>query len=188
MLFVKPDISVIERIIYYSTLTREARLTLFQLRKTIVAIRGLKFTVPNYTDLNDVEIQLIRRIAEIQNSSRLLLEPLLEGKDFGHKYLNNWIISISEIEQGFCAFEEIKGYKDAKPYLYGNKYILLLRDYVDKSIGKFYGGSLISLTTAEHFINDIPKLEVPTKGLYNAVIKSIELALRQNISKPLSNE
>jgi len=183
MLFVKPDITVINRVIYYSNLTRKARLSLLQLRKAMIMIRGLNFTIPSYNDLQSVEIELMRRLLEIQNASRLLLEPLLEGKDFGHKYFNQWTFSIPEIEQGFCALEEIKGYKDAKPYMYGYKYILLLRDYEDQTLGKFYGGSLIPLTIANNFIDNIPQKKLASKGLYNALINSFEMALRARINQ-----
>lgn len=178
MLYVKPDITVINRIIYYSNLLREARLALFQLRKTKVAIRGLAFTIPDFRNLYDVEMGLMRRIEEIKYASELLLKPLLEGKDFGHKYLNYWSFSITDVEQGYCEYEEILKYKDGKPNIYGNKYILLLRDYPDPTLGLHYGGTLMNFATASHFINDIPRVQTNTKGLYNAIISSIELPLK----------
>jgi len=185
MLFVKPDITAINRVIYYSSLTRESRLTLFQLRKTIVALRQLNFSIPSFNDLKYVESELIRRMDEIQNASKLLLEPLLEGKDFGHKYLNIWTFSASEIEQGYCKYEEIKGYKNAKPYLYGQNYVLLLRDYEDPTLGLFYGGSLINFTIAEKFIDNIPVKPWPLKGLYSTISKTIEIALSAPRQKTL---
>jgi hypothetical protein len=186
MLFVKPDITAINKVIYYSSLTRESKLTLFQLRKTMAALRGLNFSIPSFNDLQNVELELLRRLDEIQHASRLLLEPLLEGKDFGHKYLNNWIFATSEIEQGYCKYEEIKGYKNARPYLYGQNYILLLRDYEDSTLGLFYGGTLINYATAEHFIDAIPFKPWPAKGIYGTILKTIELALTSHRKNPIS--
>ncbi len=186
--FMKPDKTVINRVIYYSNLIRESRLALFQLRKTMLAIRGLKFTIPSFNDLKDVEIELIRRIEEINNSSRLLLEPLFEGIDFGHKFLNNWTLSTTEIEQGYCELEEIKQYNNGRPYIYGRKYILLLRDYTDATFGTFYAGELIEFVKADHFISNIPIIKDTKRGLYNAIIGSIKLALRSNVHKSITNE
>ncbi len=184
----KPDKTVINRVIYYSNLTRESKLALFQLRKTMLAIRGLKFTIPSFNDLKDVEIELMRRIEEINMSSKLLLEPLFEGIDFGHKLLNNWTLATTEIEQGYCELEEILQYNMGRPYMYGRRFILLLRDYVDPTLGKFYAGELIELVKASHFILNIPVIKDTKRGLYNAIIGSIELALRKNIHKSITDE
>jgi hypothetical protein len=73
----------------------------------MILIRGLSVTIPSYTDLKEVEVELIRRSEEIQNSCKLLLFPLLDGIDFGHRYLNHWALSMSDIKCGYCELEEI---------------------------------------------------------------------------------
>lgn len=187
--FVKPDITVINRVIYYSTLLRDIRITLLQLRKTMIMIRGLGLTIPSFNDLNNIEVQLIRRMQEIEAICKQLLQPLFEGINFGHEYLNHWAIPMSDVEKGYCELEEILQFKDHRPILFGRKFILLLQDYEDTTLGKFYGGELIELSKAIHFIEKIPgKVNNKKKGLYDAIRDSIELALRYRTSKTLSNE
>ena len=106
-----------------------------------------------------------------------ILLPLLEGKDFGHRSFNHWAVSMNEIRDGYCEFEEILGYSETKP-MFGRRYILLLRDYEDSTLGKFYGGELIPYSVATHFLSNIPKKEDKIKGLFDAVIYDIEMAMR----------
>ena len=120
---------------------------------------------------------------EVMQSCRLLLFPLLEGIDFGHNYLNHWALSMFDIKQGYCELEEILQYSNNKPKMFGRKYILLLEEYNDLTLGKFYGGELIPLERAIHFINDIPKKKDKSKGLYEAMVDNITLAMRYRTSK-----
>jgi len=186
--FVKPDKSVINRVIYYSILIRDIRVTLLQLRKAMIMIRGLRITVPSFSDLREVETELIRRQNEVMQSCMLLLSPLLEGIDFGHKYLNHWVVSMHDIKQGYCELEEIIAYKNDRPNIFGRKYILLFDDYEDSTLGKFYSGELVPLEKAIHFIDNILPKKDKSKGLYEAVAESINLASRFRTSKLLSNE
>jgi hypothetical protein len=151
----------------------------------MILIRGLGLTVPSYKDLIEVETELINRANEIQHSCMLLLTPLLEGIDFGHKYLDHWAIPMSDIKNGYCELEEIVQYKEGKPLLFGRKFILLLYDYEDESLGRFYGGELIELSKAIHFIDNIPQKKDKIRGLYDAIISSIQLASRYKISNKL---
>lgn len=183
-----PDKTVINRVIYYSIISRDIKITLLQLRKTMIMIRGLGLTVPSYKDLKDVELELMYRANEIENSCRILLSPLFENIDFGHKYLNHWSFSMNDIKEGFCRLEEIVQYKNGKPHIFGRKYILLLHDYIDESLGKFYAGELVSYEKAVHFIDNIPPQKDKVKGLYDAIRTSIDIAVRYRTSKPLSNE
>jgi hypothetical protein len=185
--FVKPDSTVIERVIYYSILVRDIRITLLQLRKTKIMMRGLGIMNLNFNDLTENELKLIHHDEEIQNACKQLLLPLFEGIDFGHKYLNHWVIPMSDIKQGYCELEEILQYKSNRPLLFGRKFVLLLGDYTDPTLGKFYSGELIELSKAIHFIDKIPPKKDKVKGLYDAIRNSITLASRQR-SKIYLNE
>lgn len=177
--FVKSDASVINRVVYYSILLRNLRLSLLQLRFTKLAIRGLGVTVPSYKDLDTVESELMRREIEIQQSCRLLLEPLFNGIDFGHTYLNHWAVSMIDIRRGYCELEEILQYgANNIPKRFGRKFVLLLDDYTDPTLGNFRSGDLIGIATAVHFIDKIPEKENKVKGLYDAIINNINLAIR----------
>jgi hypothetical protein len=176
--FMKPDATVINRVIYYSILIRDIKLTLLELRKTKLLMRGLAIQNLNFNDLTENELKLINNMWEVEKSCRLLLEPLFEGINFGHKYLNHWSLSMSDIRKGFAELEEIKQFKDSRPLIFGRKYILLLYDYTDKSLGKFYAGEVIELEKAIHFIDDIPERKDKVKGLYDAILNSIQLASR----------
>lgn len=187
--FVKPNQNVIDRVIYYSILRRDIRVSLFQLRKAIIMIRGLRITIVSSPEMRDTEMELIRAVDSLENSCRLLLEPLFEGINFGHKYFNHWSIPMHDIHKGYCELEEIIQYKEDKPVIFGRKYILLLYDYTDSTLGKFYGGELIELSKAIHFIDNIPEKKDKLKGLYDAITSSIELSMRYHrTSNILSNE
>lgn len=181
----KPNPSVMNRIEYYSILSRNIKITLLQLRKTKLLIRGLNITIPSFNDLNDVESELMKRYQEIENATRLLIEPLLEGIDFGHRYLDHWSLSMYDIKCGYCELEEILQYNKNAPIRFGRKFIMLVSDYDDSTLGKFYSGELIPFQTAIHFIDKIPKREDKIKGLHDAVIKTIELAARHRAKKPM---
>lgn len=180
----KPDQKAIDRIVYYSILLRDIKITLLQLRKAMLMIRGLGLTIPSFEDLRNVEEQLLNRTNEVQHACRLLLEPLLGGIDFGHAKLNHWSLSMNDIKCGYCDLEEIIKYNNNdKPTMFGRKYILLLNDYKDSTLGKFYGGELIPYEKAVHFIVDIPQKKDKIKGLYDAMIHNIEIAMRFRQSK-----
>jgi hypothetical protein len=181
--FVKPDATAINRVVYYSILLRNIRITLLQLRKTMLLIRGLNITIPSFEDLRDVEQELIHRAEEIQHACRLLLQPLLSGINFGHEKLNHWALSMNDIKCGYCELEEIISYKNDKPETFGKKFILLLSDYEDSTLGKFYSGELIPLEKAIHFVDNIPEKEDKVKGLYDAMVESITTAMRYRQSK-----
>jgi hypothetical protein len=177
--FVKPDASAIKRIVYYSTLLRDIRLTLLQLRRTKLLIRNLGVTVPSFEDLNDVEVNLLRRAEEVKQASRLLLEPILEGIDFGHKRLDFWCFSVEDIKNGHCKLEEILNYDaSGKPLMFGRRFILLLEDYSDETLGKFYAGELVPLEKAIHFIDKMPVKETKVHGLREAMLQNIEEAMK----------
>jgi hypothetical protein len=186
--FVKPNQTAINRIVYYSILQRDLRVTLLQLRKAMIMLRGLAFTIPSFNDLRAVELELISRSEEVQNNCKLLLLPILGNIDFGHKYLNHWAISMNDIKNGYCELEEIIQYKHGRPLIFGRKYILLLYDYQDSTLGKFYGGEIIELAKAIHFIDNIPPQKDKVKGLYDAILNSIELAMRYRTSNTLSHD
>jgi hypothetical protein len=186
--FVVIDPTIMTRVIYYSILHRDIKISLLQLRMTKLAIRNLRTTIPSFNDLNDVEIELMHRSDEIQQSCRLLLEPLFEGIDFGHKYFNHWTIPIRDIRQGYCELEEIKQFKDRRPLIFGRKYILLLYDYTDSSLGIYKAGRLIELSHAIHFIDSIPPRKDKVKGIYDAIVANFELASRYRTSNIMPNE
>ena len=175
----KTDQSVINRIEYYSILLRDIRITLLQLRITKLMIRGLSMTVPSYSDLNNIESELMRRGEEVQNSCRLLLQPILEGIDFGHAYLNHWAISMIDIRRRYCELEEILQYNGNHiPKRFGRRFILLLDDYEDPDLGIFRSGELIAIATAVHFIDNIPPKKGKLKGLYEAIVYKTNIATR----------
>lgn len=186
--FVKPNATAINRIVYYSVLLRDIKITLLQLRRTILMVRGLGVTVPSYTDLKDVEVELIRRAGEVQLACRLLFMPLLEGIDFGHEHLNHWAVSMQDIKRGYCELEEILKYKDDRPELFGRKFIMLLRDFSDPTLGTWYAGELIPFEKAVHFIDSIPENKEKLKGLYDAMVQGIGIAIKYRLSKVLSDE
>lgn len=176
--FMKPDPTVISRVIYYSILIRDIKITLLKLRETKILMRGLRIQNLNFSDLNDNELKLIHNMEEVEHSCKLLLEPLFEGIDFGHKYLNHWSLAMSDIKKAYAELEEIKQFKDNRPLIFGRKYILLLFDYTDSTLGKFYAGEIIELSKAIHFVDDIPERLDKVKGLYDAMLNSTQLALR----------
>lgn len=176
--FVKPNATVMNRVIHYSILQRDIKVALLELRKTKLIIRGLGLLTPNFNDLNEIEMQLIRRSEEIQNACKILLLPLFDGIDFGHKYLNHWALSMPDIRKGFTELEEIIQYKDDKPIIFGRRYIILLYDYTDPTLGIFYSGELIGLEKAIHFVDNIPEQKDKVKGMYDAVLDSIHIASR----------
>lgn len=172
------------RVEYYSILSRNIKITLLQLRKTKLLIRGLSLTVPSFNDLNDIELELMRRHEEIENASKLLIKPLLEGIDFGNEHLDFWTLSMYAIKCGYCELEEILQYDErSRPTKFGRKFIMLISDYNDSILGKFYSGELIPLQTAIHFIDKIPKKEDKIKGLHDAVIQTIDLAARHRAKR-----
>jgi hypothetical protein len=184
--FVKPEATAISRIEYYSILLRNIKVTLLQLRTTKLLIRGLGFNNPNFSDLDDVEMRLMCRHDEVQNACRLLLEPRFEGINFGHNRLNHWSLSMEDIKCGYCKLEEVIQYdKYGKPTKFGKKFILLLNEYVDPTLGKFYSGELIPIEKAIHFIDDIPEKKDKVKGLYDAVINSATIAARYRATKQM---
>jgi len=176
--FVKSDATIINRVIYYSILGRNIKLALLQLRFTKLAIRNLSLTVPSFNDLNDIESELIRREMEIQQSCKLLLQPLLSGIDFGHEYLNHWAVSMIDIKRGYCELEEILHYSNNRPKIFGKRYILLLVDFIDDALGNFRSGDLIDIAVAIHFIDKISGKDNKVKGIYDAIINNFNLAMR----------
>lgn len=176
----KPNQTSINRVIYYSILIRNIKLTLLQLRYTKVLMRGLDIMNLNFNDLNENELKLIHNMDELQNACRLLLFPIFDGIDFGHKYLDHWAIPMNDIKNGYCELEEILQYKEGRPLIFGRKYILLLYDYSDSTLGKFYGGELIELNKAIHFIDNIPLQKDKVKGLYDAILTNIAFNIRQH--------
>lgn len=183
--FVKPNQTVIERVIYYSILIRNIRITLLQIRKTMLMVRGLDIQNLTINDLKENELVLLHAIDEIQAACKQMLSPIFENIDFGHDYTNHWAIPMNDIKNGYCELEEIIQFKEGKPIVFGRKYILLLYDYIDPTLGKFYGGELIPLHKAIHFIDNIPKQQDKVKGLYDAIINSLVLATRTRNSNQL---
>ena len=187
--FVKPDATVAERIKTLSILIVRFRITLLQLRKTMLLIRELSLTIPSYKDLQDVETELMSRCTEIEHSLRILMEPILQNIDFGHNRLNHWGVSTEDIRLGYCKLEEVIAYDIYdKPIRFGRKFIVLLNDFTDPTLGKFYSGELIPWSVASNFIDDIPESKGKMKGLYDAVIGSIELASRYRAKKHLLHD
>ena len=184
----KPNQTAVDRIIHYSILLWDIKLTLFQLRKTMLLMRNLNFTSPTFKDLTEVEMALKRRETEIQYSCNILLDPLLEHKDFGHKKLGHWSVSVGEIAQGYCEYREILAYDNDKAIEFGKEYILLLTDYEDNVLGKFYKGELIPFTIAQHFIDKIPPRKIRPKGLYEVLVQTIERAILTRSSKQFDND
>lgn len=184
--FVKTDKTVVSRLIYLSTLLWKIKLTLLQLRRTMLMIRDLNLMVPNYKDLIEVEMQLIRRQDEIQNSCRLLLSPILMNIDFGHQKLNHWALSTNDIKRGYCELEEILTYNTkGNPVIFGRKYILLLVDHKDPILGEFVAGELLPLVNALAILDNIPEKKSVATGLYNAVLGSMQIALNYRTSKSI---
>ena len=147
-------------------------------------IRGLGLTVPNFEDLRKVEEQLISRASEIQQACKLLLQPLFMGIDFGHDRLNYWTLSMNDIKFGYCELEEVVRYNSEDvPKIFGRKFILLIEDYDDSTLGKFYGGELIAYEKAVHFLPNIPKKEDKIKGLYDAMRHTLQIAMTYRQSK-----
>jgi len=175
--FVKPDASVVKRLEFYSILMRDIKITLLQLRKTKLMIRGLRISSLTYSDLDEVEMKLIHNLEEVNNSCKRLLHPLLGGFDFGHERLNHWGFSIADIKLGYCKLEEILEYNKNKPVRFGKRFILLLDDYKDPTFGSYAAGDLINIATASHFIDDIPPRKNVNKGLYQAIIQSMVMAM-----------
>ena len=183
----KPSPTVMHRLEYYSILSRNIKITLLQLRKTKLLIRGLSLTIPSFNDLNDIELELIRRHEEIENASKLLIKPLLEGIDFGNERLDFWTLSMNDIKCGYCELEEILQYDErGRPTKFGKRFIMLISDYNDPILGKFYSGELIPFQTAIHFIDNIPKKKDKLKGLHDAVIRTIELAARHRAKRVMT--
>lgn len=182
--FVKPDSTVIDRVIYYSILQRDIKVSLFQLRQAILMIRGLRISsISSKTnELSTLEVELLRTKDELETVTRRLLEPLFEGINFGHAYFNHWTIPMRDLKRGYCELEEIVRYiqHTDKPdeLVYGKKYIMLLHEYNNPTLGKFYAGELIELSKAIHFIDLIPEQKDKQKGLYDAITSSIELSMR----------
>jgi hypothetical protein len=153
----------------------------------MILIRGLGVTIPSYNDLKDVELELMRRSDEIQNSCKLLLFPLLDGIDFGHNYLNHWMLSMDDIKCGYSELEEILKYNtQGFPQIFGRRFILLIRDYKDPNLGNFYAGELIDWVKASHFVDEIPKQSDKVNGLYDALLHSYMVASNYRTSKTLS--
>lgn len=186
--FVKPNATVIGRIVYYSILLKNIKITLLQLRRAMLMLRGLSITIPNYKDLKEVETQLMYRANEIQFACMILLKPIFKGIDFGHNTLNHWAISMSDIKRGYCQLEEILQYDGDKPKRFGRKFIVLLEDFNDGTLGKWYAGELIEWEKAQHFIDLIPEKVTTLKGLYEAVINHTLTAMNYRLSKRLSDE
>jgi len=187
--FVKPSKTAMNRIIYYSILIRNIRLTLLQLRKTMLMIRGLSVSAPHFTDLRDVELNLIHNQLQIQQACKLLIEPLLNGIDFGHKHVDNWSVNMRDIKQGYTELEEIVRYGSKKQsQIYGRKFILLHENFTDSTLGIFYSGELIELQKAIHFIDKIIPKSDKQKGLYDAMVNTTAMAMRYRTSKLLADE
>lgn len=190
MIFMRPDAKAIDRVIYYSYLNRDLNLTILQLRRTKLMLDNLRIFNINPRDLNDIELSLLSRRDELQNSARLIMEPLFEGIDFGHSELNFWTFSTKDIERNYCRFEEVlrrKGVTNTQ--IYGRSFIMLLEDYTDPTLGKFYCGELINLSTAAHFLNNIPKRKHRPKNLYDSMTDLLISAMnKKRRSVFLSNE
>jgi hypothetical protein len=51
-----------------------------------------------------------------------------------------------------------------------------LYDYIDIDLGTFYAGEIIALEKAIHFVDNIPEQKDKAKGLYDAIVNSIDIA------------
>jgi hypothetical protein len=186
--FVRTDASVMRRIVYYSILLRNIKITLLQLRFTKLMISDLGMPIPSYNDLNNVESQLMSREQQMQHSCKLMLLPLFEGINFGHEHLNHWAISMIDIKRGYCELEEILQYDiKHKPKIFGRRFVMLLEDYKDPILGVFRSGELIKISTAIHFIDNIPESKDKVKGIFDAMINNMNMAITVRKSMQQSN-
>jgi hypothetical protein len=186
--FVRTDASIMRRIVYYSILLRNIKIALLQLRFTKLMISDLGMPIPSHNDLNNVESQLMSRERQLQQSCKLLLSPLFEGIDFGNDYLNHWAVSMIDIKRGYCELEEILQYDiKHRPKMFGRRFVMLLEDYKDPTLGIYRSGELIKISTAIHFIDNIPESNDKVKGIFDAMINNINMAMTIRKSMQQSN-
>lgn len=174
----RPDSKAIERVIYYSYLHRDLNLTILQLRRTKLMLDNLRIFNINPNDLDEIETNLLSRRDELQNAARIIMQPLFENIDFGHSNLNHWVFSTKDIERNYCRLEEILRHKGVvSDPIYGRSFVMLLEDYTDPSLGKFYCGELINLSVAIHFLDSIPKRKQRPKNLYDSMTELLMTAM-----------
>lgn len=177
--------SAVERIIRYSLYIWEIGLALLQLRKLKTMINSIGHISNTMVyNLDEIEAALIRRRDELNNACRLLLLPLLEGKDFGHSSLNRYYFGQNEIKDGYLLFEEVKGYTSIGiPIRNGMKYVLLLTPYYNKQLGQFDAGVLYNYEQVKSFI-DIEALR-PAMEIHKRKVKSVFDSMHDSIGNAL---
>ena len=177
--------SAVERIIRYSLYIWEMGLALLQLRKLKTMINSIgHISNTMVSNLDEIEAALTRRRDELNNACRLLLLPLLEGKDFGHKCLNRYYFGQNEIKDGYLLFEEVKGYTTiGLPVRNGKKYVLLLTPYYNKQLGAFDTGVLYDYEQVKSFI-DMEALR-PAMEIYKHKVKSVFDSMQDSIGNAL---
>jgi hypothetical protein len=175
--FMKPDINVVIKVTQYSLLIRDLRLTLLQVRRAILMLNNLRIPIHNKEEMRNLESELLYKLEEVERSCKLLLQPVFGGIDFGNDKMNHWHFSSEDIRNGYCRLEEVLHYKNDRPVSFGRRYILLLEDYTDNVLGKFYGGELVPLETAVDFLDNIPVRTEKVKGVFDAYINNLSLAM-----------
>jgi len=177
------NMSAIERVIRYSTLIWEIGLTLMQLRRAKLMINTIGIiSNPQSGYIDEIMTSLERRKLELNNACKLLLLPLLQGKDFGHIKLDRFFFGQTEIKDGYAVYELVVGYDSlGLPIRNGQRYVLFLCPYYHPILGKFEEGGLYNFEIVKGFLNEV----TPASKKYRRRIRSIFDSMHDTIANAL---
>ena len=125
----KHELTVIQRIIYYSKCILLLKVVLANLEKAKFTLASID--VPFYK-FNQCSLEIVNeikdRIIQYEIKIKLLLSPLFKGNDFGYDLNNtNWHITAEDLQRGYINLEKIN-LTDGN----SERFILLLSNYKDK--------------------------------------------------------
>ncbi len=123
----KPELTIIQKIIYYSKCILTLKISFQILNSFDTTISRIPTPFYKIKDAEkEIKEDISRRIEEYENKIRFLLQPLFLGIDFG--YDKHWYLCAEDMQQGYLLLEKsIEDLSNKEAELY----ILSLSNYKD---------------------------------------------------------
>lgn len=147
----KKELTVIQRILYYSKCILILKIVLGMLEKikTLLASIPVPFYKTN-TAISEIVSEIKDRITQYEIKIKLLLHPLFKGNDFGYDPTNtNWHFTAEDMQRGYLHLEKINS-TDGN----SERFILLLSNYKDSKFD-LHEGDLLPFTKVATILGNL---------------------------------
>lgn len=174
----KKELTVIQKIIYYSKCILQLRIAiLLEIRKIETLA---KIPIPFYSNTKNQKENIEEmedRIKQYEAKIKFLLYPLFQGINFGYEESDKyWHLTTNDLQRGYLLLEKVEPDSNKNP----DKYVIPLSTYKDNRI-EIREGSLtpyVKVATILSKFKDMQENTPKIKSYLNNQIEGVELIPR----------